>query len=177
MRYIDNIAYGRYRVGAMDYAIHFADLLRPHLKALRKKRGLTQAQLGAKLGVGQVRIAEIEGSPSAVAVDQLIRLLSALDATLVIRDTLPDAAGNEPGKVPGTTPSSAKRPPRAGKPVAPKDKWSSKRMSGGSTLLSPKDGRVTSKGDLEKIRSSNPGATVSPTSARNVLIRPKKGSW
>jgi HTH-type transcriptional regulator/antitoxin HipB len=53
---------------------------------LRKKRGLTQAQLGAKLGVAQARIAEIERTPGAISVDQLVRVLSVLGATLVVRN-------------------------------------------------------------------------------------------
>jgi HTH-type transcriptional regulator/antitoxin HipB len=70
----------------MDYPLRLADQLRAHLRALRKQRGLTQAQLGQRLGIGQVRIAEIEAKPGLVSVDQLIKLLSALDATLVLRD-------------------------------------------------------------------------------------------
>ena len=70
----------------MDYPIRLADQLKTHLRALRKQRGLTQAELGSKLGVGQVRIAEIEGKPGLVSVDQLMRMLSALGASLVLRD-------------------------------------------------------------------------------------------
>jgi len=29
----------------MDYVVHFVDQLKPHLRALRKARGLTQTQL------------------------------------------------------------------------------------------------------------------------------------
>ena len=74
----------------MDYPIRFADQIRQQLRALRKTRGLTQAQLGKLLGVGQVRIAEIEGDPSVVSVAQLFRLLAALDAHIVLRDSTPD---------------------------------------------------------------------------------------
>ncbi len=62
----------------MDYPIHLTSQLREHLRALRKARGLTQAALGRLLGVGQARIAEIEGNPGAVSVDQLMKVLSAL---------------------------------------------------------------------------------------------------
>jgi HTH-type transcriptional regulator/antitoxin HipB len=71
----------------MDYPLRVTEQLREHIKALRRKRGLTQAQLGLKLGVGQARIAEIERTPGAISVDQLTRLLSALGASLVLRDT------------------------------------------------------------------------------------------
>lgn len=70
----------------MDYPLRLADQLRAHLKSLRKERGLTQAQLGQKLGIGQVRVAEIEAKPGSVSVDQLLKLLSTLGATLVLRD-------------------------------------------------------------------------------------------
>jgi len=70
----------------MDYPIRLADQLRAHLRSLRKQRGLTQAELGKRLGIGQVRIAEIEARPGVVGVDQLVKLLSALGAGLVVRD-------------------------------------------------------------------------------------------
>lgn len=76
----------------MDYPIRFSDQLKQHLRALRKAKGLTQTQLGKLLGVGQVRIAEIERDPSAVSVAQLFKLLTALDAHLVLRDSRPDSA-------------------------------------------------------------------------------------
>jgi HTH-type transcriptional regulator / antitoxin HipB len=76
----------------MDYPIRLADQLREHLRALRKKRGLTQTQLGRKLGLGQARIAEIESQPGLVSVDQLLRLMAELGATLVVREAEVDAA-------------------------------------------------------------------------------------
>lgn len=78
----------------MDYAIRLADQLRAHLRSLRKQRGLTQAQLGERLGLSQARIAEIEAKPGVVSVDQLMRILSTLGATLVLREEL---AGNRHG--------------------------------------------------------------------------------
>jgi HTH-type transcriptional regulator/antitoxin HipB len=70
----------------MDYPIQLADQLRQHLRALRKQRGLTQAQLGEQLGIGQARVAEIEARPGVVSVDQLMRILSNLGETLVLRE-------------------------------------------------------------------------------------------
>ena len=70
----------------MDYPILLADQLTSHLKSLRKARGLTQAQLGRRLGLGQVRIAEIEANPAAISVDQLFTLLSTLNIGVVLRD-------------------------------------------------------------------------------------------
>lgn len=86
----------------MDYPLRLADQLRAHLQALRKRRGLTQAQLGQRLGLSQVRIAEIEARPAVVSVEQLIKIVSALGATFVLRDTAagtPAADDENPGKV------------------------------------------------------------------------------
>ena len=76
----------------MDYAIRLSDQLRPHLRALRKQRGLTQAQLGLRLGIGQARVAEIESKPGLISVEQFIQIVSALGATLVLRDPADDPA-------------------------------------------------------------------------------------
>lgn len=69
-----------------DYPIRFAEQLRQHLRALRKKRGMTQAQLGQLLGVSQARIAEIEANPGLVSFDQLFKLLSAMNVALILHD-------------------------------------------------------------------------------------------
>ena len=70
----------------MDFPLRFADQLQQHIRALRKARNLTQAQLALKLGVGQSRMADIEANPSAVSVEHLFKILAALDAQLVLRD-------------------------------------------------------------------------------------------
>jgi HTH-type transcriptional regulator/antitoxin HipB len=68
-------------------AVHTAAQLSTHLKALRKLRGLTQAALGERIGVKQVRIADIEKNPGAVSAEQLLLVLHALDARMLIADT------------------------------------------------------------------------------------------
>jgi HTH-type transcriptional regulator/antitoxin HipB len=95
----------------MDYALRLADQLRAHLRALRTARGLTQAQLGQRLGLGQARIAEIEAKPGSVSVEQLMRLLSALGATLVLRDA---AAPPQPPPAPAHKARPAKTTPKKG---------------------------------------------------------------
>jgi HTH-type transcriptional regulator / antitoxin HipB len=57
-----------------------------HLKSLRKARGLTQTALGERIGVKQVRMADIEKNPGAVSLDQLIQVLHALDSRLLLAD-------------------------------------------------------------------------------------------
>jgi HTH-type transcriptional regulator/antitoxin HipB len=68
------------------YPLHFAAQLRSHLRALRKKLGLTQAQLGELVGVSQARIAEIEANPGVVNFEQMLQLLSALGVTLSLQE-------------------------------------------------------------------------------------------
>lgn len=58
-----------------------------HIKSLRKARGLTQSALGRRIGVKQVRVADIENNPGAVSLDQLLQVLHALDARLMLADT------------------------------------------------------------------------------------------
>lgn len=71
---------------ALTYPIRFAAQMREHLRALRKRRGMTQAQLGAQLGVSQARIAEIEANPGLVSFDQLLQLLSHLGSGVLIEE-------------------------------------------------------------------------------------------
>ena len=67
--------------------IHASAQLSVHLKSLRKARGLTQTALGARIGIKQVRMADIEKNPGAVSLDQLMQVLHALDARLQLLDT------------------------------------------------------------------------------------------
>ncbi len=57
-----------------------------HIKSLRKARGLTQTALGERIGVKQVRIADIEKNPGLVSLDQLLQVLHALDARVLLAD-------------------------------------------------------------------------------------------
>lgn len=68
------------------FPIQTSAQLSVHLKSLRKARGLTQTALGERIGVKQVRMADIEKNPGAVSLDQLIQVLHALDARLLLAD-------------------------------------------------------------------------------------------
>ena len=70
----------------MNYPVDGPLQLRAVLKSLRKSRGLTQAQLGAKLGLSQKRIAGIESNPRVTSIDQISRIVSLLGARLVIEE-------------------------------------------------------------------------------------------
>lgn len=71
----------------------------PLLKSLRKVRGVSQAALGRTLGVTQTRIAQIESQPGSVSLEQIMVVLRALDAELVVRarSTTTVLKANEPG--------------------------------------------------------------------------------
>ena len=80
----------------MDYLLQSPGQLSSHLRALRKARGLSQAQLGVVLGVGQTRIARIERDPAAISVQQLVGLLNALGVQLVLRSAGTQQAEGRP---------------------------------------------------------------------------------
>jgi transcriptional regulator with XRE-family HTH domain len=69
------------------FPVRFPNQLRQHLRALRKRHGLTQAQLGSLIGVSQARIAEIEANPGLVNFEQLMKLLSVLGVSLTLNET------------------------------------------------------------------------------------------
>ena len=89
----------------MDYPLKTLTQLRPQLTALRKKRGLTQAQLGVAIGVTQARIVEIEANPGVVSLQQILQILHALGAELVIRES---------GSAPEPPAASTTAPPKRG---------------------------------------------------------------
>jgi HTH-type transcriptional regulator/antitoxin HipB len=62
----------------MRYTIQAPSQLASHLRALRKSKGLSQLDLGKRLGLSQARIARIEGDPLSISVEQLLRVLAAL---------------------------------------------------------------------------------------------------
>lgn len=106
--------------------LRFPDQLRQHLRALRKARGLTQAQLGAFLGISQARVAEIEANPGLVNFEQLMKLLSVLGVTVTLHQE-----ASVPTQVAATRPKTRAKPespparpkiartPSAGKVAAP----------------------------------------------------------
>lgn len=77
------------------YPIDTPQQLRTILRSLRQASGLTQEQLGQKLGVTQKRIARIEAAPEVTAFDQIARMVTALGYRVVIEKPVPKVA--EPG--------------------------------------------------------------------------------
>lgn len=70
----------------MDYTILSSPQLSQHLRSLRKARGLSQTNLGARMGLSQSRIARMENAPTQISVDALLQLLSALGVQMVLSD-------------------------------------------------------------------------------------------
>lgn len=62
-----------------------AEALRSQLRNLRKRRGLTQADVAKRMGVHQVRVSDIEAKPGVVSIEQLMKLFEALGCELVVR--------------------------------------------------------------------------------------------
>jgi HTH-type transcriptional regulator/antitoxin HipB len=91
------------------FPVRFPDQLRQHLRALRKRHGLTQAQLGALIGVSQARIAEIEANPGLVNFEQLMKLLSVLGVSLTLQE-------EEAAPAATLVPSAETSKPKATKP-------------------------------------------------------------
>lgn len=59
--------------------------LADHLRSFRKARGLTQAELGRLVGIGQPRITRIERNPDRVSVHTLLQLLTALRVRVLLQ--------------------------------------------------------------------------------------------
>jgi HTH-type transcriptional regulator / antitoxin HipB len=72
--------------------VQTASQLSAHLKSLRKARGMTQAELGQRIGVKQVRVADIERNPGAISVEQFLEIIHALDARVWLGKAVPYAA-------------------------------------------------------------------------------------
>ena len=62
----------------MGQRLQIPSQLSSHLRALRKAKGWSQAELGRRLGLSQARVARIEGEPLSISVEQFLRVLAAL---------------------------------------------------------------------------------------------------
>lgn len=69
----------------MDYPIKTPRQLGAVLKGFRRDRNLTQAEIGARVGLAQNTVSEIESNPTRSSVERVFKLLAALDVDLVLR--------------------------------------------------------------------------------------------
>jgi HTH-type transcriptional regulator/antitoxin HipB len=69
------------------------------LQSARKTRKLTQAQLGARLGLSQKRVSELELAPGTLSVDQLLAICAQLGLQLSVqaREGIPPAPSTAAG--------------------------------------------------------------------------------
>jgi HTH-type transcriptional regulator/antitoxin HipB len=133
-----------------DFPIRFASQMRQHLRALRKKHGLTQAQLGALVGVSQARIAEIEANPGLVNLDQMLQLLATLGATLTLEENA------------STPTATSEKAPTKGKEKSSKAPQATRQPSATAMLEKP---------------SPTPKKNAKSTLQSALAARTKKGSW
>lgn len=73
----------------MDYRIAIASQLSKLLKSFRKQSGMTQGELGQKLGISQRSVAQFEAHPEKAKFERVLQVLSVLDVDLVLRERKP----------------------------------------------------------------------------------------
>ena len=66
------------------------DLIGNAIKETRKERKLTQEDLGKLIGVQKAQISRLENNASNATIDTLMRVFSALKATVKLQVELPD---------------------------------------------------------------------------------------
>lgn len=69
----------------MVMSVRTSGQLGPILRSLRKKKGLSQTEMGLRTGLSQERISAIERKPEAISVDQLLTVLMVLEAEIVVQ--------------------------------------------------------------------------------------------
>jgi HTH-type transcriptional regulator/antitoxin HipB len=82
--YIAYMTFNAYNL-PMDYLVQTSNQLASHLRSLRRAQNLTQAQLGALVGLDQTRIAKIEKDPRRISVEQLVKILGALSVRMLLQ--------------------------------------------------------------------------------------------
>ena len=71
------------------------------LRALRTAQGLTQAEVGARLGVTAMRISAIEDNPAPVGFANVLKLLHVLGARIILDSNNAGAGGASRDATPG----------------------------------------------------------------------------
>lgn len=69
----------------MEYRVISPQSLGEALRATRKKKGMSQLEVGKSVGIDQPSMSKIERGESSARVDTLFRLLAALEMELVIQ--------------------------------------------------------------------------------------------
>jgi HTH-type transcriptional regulator/antitoxin HipB len=149
----------------MKLTVSSSAQLSTHFKSLRRAKGWSQADLGQKLGLGQARIAQIEGDPGAISVDKFLQILHLLDAKLVIETQVESGPAK---RVVDAVAQSQRRlnlqrdkEPLEAKPQFP-DAKARTQISSGSGLL-PLQPPLTKNGLLPPSKNSNKSSKLSIT--------------
>jgi HTH-type transcriptional regulator / antitoxin HipB len=68
-----------------DYPVKTPKQLGSVLQGYRRERGLTQTDVGTKVGLAQKAVSKIELAPERAGLNMIFKLLAALDLELVVR--------------------------------------------------------------------------------------------
>lgn len=122
--WVINFGYHLELISAMDaispYPFRNSDQLAVLLRNLRMSRRMTQRDLAERLGLSQPRIAEIERRPGRITVDQLLAVMHALGATVLITSgRVVDLSGQATVRVTGEVASPSTRKDGS----TPKGEW------------------------------------------------------
>lgn len=66
------------------YPVRTPEQLIPLFQAFRKQQNLTQADLAARLGVGQQTVSQLERHPDKATLERLLRALAAMDVQMIL---------------------------------------------------------------------------------------------
>lgn len=69
---------------ANQYPIRILTQLNPVLQGFRRSRGLTQAEVAARLGVSQQSYARLEANPGRASMARVLAVLQALEVDLLL---------------------------------------------------------------------------------------------
>ena len=68
-----------------DYPVKTPKQLGSVLQGYRRERGLTQTDVGTKVGLAQKAVSKIELAPERAGLNMIFKLLAALELELVLR--------------------------------------------------------------------------------------------
>jgi len=91
----------------MDYPIRTLQQIRPLLVGLRKRKGISQAEVAALLGVAQQSYAKIEANPAATSVERLFTILRLLGSEIVLTQNSERGAAMVLDATPDQTPAAS----------------------------------------------------------------------
>lgn len=91
----------------MDYPIRTLQQIRPLLVGLRKRKGMSQAEVAALLGVAQQSYAKIEANPAATSVERLFTILRLLGSEIVLAQHGEPAEAMVPDATPDRVPAAS----------------------------------------------------------------------